>query len=365
MSQVAEPATTVGTASVAGAAPARASLAIELCERGLLPDALVRLGMRRLLALRLAEESAGGGEAEFERFRGVLAGLRRSAVALETARANEQHYELPAAFFEAVLGPELKYSCALWDECVSDLAEAERRMLALTCERAALVDGQQVLELGCGWGSLTLWMAARYPRSRITAVSNSASQREFILARAERRGLGNVEVITADANEFEAPGRYDRVVSVEMFEHMRNYAVLLERISRWLLPEGRLFVHVFCHRRLMYPFTTDRDDDWMGRYFFSGGLMPAEHTLLYFQRHLALEEQWRVSGRHYERTANAWLALLDARRDRVMPVLTGAYGSADAARWFRRWRMFFMACAELFGYRNGNEWMVSHYRFVK
>jgi cyclopropane-fatty-acyl-phospholipid synthase len=339
--------------------------AIELCERGLLPDAVTRFGMRRLLAERLRMESAGGSEAEFERFRRRLSELRHSRVAIETQRANEQHYELPAEFFASVLGPNLKYSCGLWDPGVRDLAEAEDRMLALTCARAGLADGQDILELGCGWGSLTLWMASRYPRSRITAVSNSASQREFIHARATERGLGNVSVITADANDFEATGQFDRVVSVEMFEHMRNYAVLMQRVSRWLRDGGKLFVHIFCHERLMYPFTTERGDDWMGRHFFTGGLMPSRHTLLYFQRELRIEEQWQVSGLHYERTANAWLELMDERRETILPVLVRAYGPADAARWFNRWRMFFMACAELFGYRQGAEWMVAHYRFVK
>jgi cyclopropane-fatty-acyl-phospholipid synthase len=356
-------------AEAAGNAPERGrwltSLAIELCERGLVPDAVMRLGMRRLLAQRLRQESLDGDEREFELFRERLAGLRRSRVALATDRANEQHYELPAGFFEAVLGPHLKYSCAFWQPGVEDLGEAERQMLTLTCARAEIADGQDILELGCGWGSLTLWMAERYPRARITAVSNSASQREFILARAAARGLANVTVITADANDFEAGGSFDRVVSVEMFEHVRNYEVLMARIAGWLRPGGKLFVHIFCHRRLLYPFTTGRDDDWMGRHFFTGGLMPSEHTLLYFQRELCLEEQWRVSGRHYARTADAWLAAMDQRRDAIMPVLGHSYGAAAAERWFNRWRMFFMACAELFGYRNGTEWLVAHYRFTR
>lgn len=341
------------------------ALAIGICERGLVPDAVTRFGMRRLMAQRLREQSAGGGEAQAERFRRCLVELRCSSVALETRRANEQHYELPSAFFSAVLGPHLKYSCSLWAPGVDGLPAAEQSMLALTCERAELADGQDILELGCGWGSLTLWMASRYPHARITAVSNSASQRRFILGRAAERSLANVTVITADVNHFEAEGRFDRVVSVEMFEHVRNYAVLMQRISGWLREGGKLFVHIFCHERLMYPFTTDRSDDWMGRYFFTGGLMPSRYTLLYFQNHLRIEEQWQVSGRHYERTANAWLALMDRRREQIMPVLAGAYGEAEAGRWFNRWRMFFMACAELFGYRRGTEWMVAHYRFVK
>jgi cyclopropane-fatty-acyl-phospholipid synthase len=321
--------------------------------------------MRRLMAQRLAAESRDRGEGEFEEFRRRLAGLRASPVAIETAKANEQHYEVPAAFFQRVLGPHLKYSCCWYGDGARTLGEAEEAMLRLTCARAELADGQRVLELGCGWGSLTLWMAAQYPASRITAVSNSASQREFILGQARERGLENVQVITADANVFGTTERFDRVVSVEMFEHMRNYATLMERISGWLEPGGKLFVHIFCHRSLMYPFTVEGDTDWMARYFFTGGLMPAEDTLLHFQEHLTLEDQWRVSGTHYERTANDWLANQDRDREAVLAVLRQAYGPQAAAVWFQRWRMFFMAVAELFGYAGGTEWLVGHYRFVR
>jgi len=338
---------------------------IDLCERGLVPDSLTRLGMRRLMKSRLAAEAGDRGEQQFEIYQQRLAELRRSPVAIETARANEQHYEVPAAFFERVLGRHLKYSCCLFDDETSSLDAAEEAMLRLTTERAGLADGQRVLELGCGWGSLTLWMAAQFPGSRITAVSNSSSQRQFILARARDRGIHNVEVITADANVFATGQRFDRVVSVEMFEHVRNYATLMERISGWLEPGGKLFVHIFCHRSLMYPFTVEGDSDWMARYFFTGGLMPSEHTLLNFQDHLRLERQWRVSGTHYERTANAWLANQDRARGGIMPVLADAYGRREAALWFQRWRMFFMAVAELFGYAGGTEWLVGHYRFVR
>ncbi len=341
------------------------SVLIDWCERGLVPDSFARLGMRRLLADRLATESADRGELEFDTFRRRLAHLRESPVAIETAKANEQHYELPAAFFQRVLGPHLKYSCCFYGDGVRTLGEAEHAMLSLTAARAELADGQRILELGCGWGSLTLWMAARFPGSRITAVSNSVSQRQFILERAGERGLQNVQVITADANCFTTEERFDRVVSVEMFEHMRNYATLLERIAGWLHPDGKLFVHIFCHRTLMYPFAVDGNADWMARYFFTGGLMPSEGTLLRFQEHLTVEDQWRVSGMHYARTANEWLANQDRERDAVMAVLREAYGPREAGRWFQRWRMFFMAVAELFGYAGGTEWLVGHYRFVR
>ena len=237
-------------------------------------------------------------------------------------------------------------------------------MLALYGERAQLADGQRILELGCGWGSLTLWMAERFPNARITGVSNSRTQREHILGQAAARGLGNVEIITTDVNRLALPeGAFDRVVSIEMFEHMRNYRTLLGNIARWLAPGGQLFVHIFVHRHLMYPFEVEGEDNWMGRYFFTGGLMPSADTLLHFQEALALEERWLVPGTHYERTANHWLANQDANADEVLRVLASCYGERDAARWAQRWRMFWMACAELFGYRNGAEWLVAHYRF--
>jgi cyclopropane-fatty-acyl-phospholipid synthase len=337
---------------------------IDLCERGLVPDVLTRLGIRRLCAQRLEQEGARDLAAADQRFRDLLDELRRSPIAIETDAANEQHYELPTRFFELCLGRRLKYSSAYYPSGTETLDEAEEAMLALYGERADLADGQRILELGCGWGSLTLWMAERFPNARITGVSNSRTQREHILAQAARRGLGNVEILTCDVNRLELPeGEFDRAVSIEMFEHMRNYRHLLGRVSRWLKPEGKLFVHIFVHRYLMYPFETEGDDNWMGRYFFTGGLMPSADTLLHFQEDLTLEQRWLVPGTHYERTANHWLENQDHHRDEVMAVLTEAYGAAEAARWFQRWRMFWMACAELFGYSGGDEWLVAHYRF--
>lgn len=334
-------------------------------ERGMLPDALLRLGIRRLCAQRLAEERAGGPDAEAERFARRMEDLRQSPVALHTDAANAQHYELPAAFFEHCLGPRRKYSCCYYPQGDETLAQAEDAMLALYGERAELADGQDILELGCGWGSLTLWMAERYPHARILAVSNSHGQRRHIESQCRVRGLDNVQVLTEDANTLALQSsRFDRCVSVEMFEHMRNYAVLLGRIADWLRPGGKLFVHVFAHRTLMYPFQTHGQDNWLGRHFFTGGLMPSADTLLWFQRELAIEQRWLVDGTHYQRTANDWLARQDAWRDQVLGVLSAAYGP-HAELWFQRWRMFWMACAELFGYDGGRQWLVAHYRFVR
>jgi cyclopropane-fatty-acyl-phospholipid synthase len=339
---------------------------IDWSERGLLPDALLRLGIRRLCAQRLRDEGAHDAAQADARFRRLLASLRESPIAIETAAANAQHYEVPTAFFQHCLGKRLKYSSAYYPTGNESLDEAEEAMLALTCERAALADGQRILELGCGWGSLTLWMAEHYPNARITAVSNSATQRAHIEGVCAARGWTHVRVLTRDANALELEaGAFDRCVSVEMFEHMRNYEVLLGRIAGWLAPGGRLFVHVFCHRYLMYPFEVAGEDDWMSRYFFTGGLMPSADTLLHFQQALRLEERWLVPGTHYARTANHWLANQDAHRDEVLPILAGAYGDADARLWHQRWRMFWMACAELFEYRDGSEWLVAHYRFAK
>jgi cyclopropane-fatty-acyl-phospholipid synthase len=331
---------------------------IDLMERGLLPDAVVRHGIRRLLKKRIDEINSPAGlqaEAAF------IASLSEAPVAVQTDKANEQHYEVPTSFFQLVLGPHMKYSSCIWPETVKTLAEAEEAMLALTCERAGLADGMQILELGCGWGSLSLWMAEHYPKARITAVSNSHSQRTFIQEQARTKSLNNLNVITADMNEFDgATGPYDRVVSVEMFEHMRNYHTLLERIASWLKPDGKLFVHIFCHKERTYPFETTGEDDWMGKYFFTGGLMPAEKLLNTFDAHLRMEQQWAVSGIDYARTLRAWLDLMDAKRDQVMPILTQVYGAAEGGRWFHRWRVFFMACEELFAYHEGNEWFVTH-----
>lgn len=335
---------------------------LRLVERGLIPTPVLRWGIRRLLAQRLREQRSIFDSNPESAFAAWLESMRQSPVALVPEKANEQHYEVPAAFFEAVLGPHLKYSSCLYRSPSTSLGEAEADMLALTCDRADLRDGQRVLELGCGWGSLSLWMAEHYPASSITAVSNSASQREHILARAAERGLSNLEILTCDMNAFGTDRRFDRVVSVEMFEHMRNWESLLQRIAGWLDPNGRLFIHVFAHRHYAYPFEVKDDTDWMAEHFFSGGMMPSHDLIRRIESPFVLDEQWVVDGTHYARTSEDWLARLDANKDALLPILERTYGVEAAPAWFQRWRLFFLSCAELFGYRDGEEWWVSHTR---
>lgn len=339
------------------------SLTLEAAERAIVPDAAIRWGIRRLLRKRL-HRLYRSAEAEGTPVSPKwLASMRESPLALETEAANEQHYEVPAEFYALCLGDYRKYSSCYWEEGVSSLSEAEARMLALTCERAKLENGQQILELGCGWGSLSLWMAERYPQSDILAVSNSSSQREFIEGEAKRRGFTNLQVRTVDMNRFETAQRFDRVVSVEMIEHMRNWEELLQRVHGWLLPTGRLFLHHFSHREYSYPFVDEQQDDWMARHFFTGGLMPSHDMVQRLSVPLEVESSWAESGTHYAKTSEAWLAHLDANREQAVRILQEAGYSAkqDAERQVQRWRMFFLACAELFAFREGSEWLVSHY----
>jgi cyclopropane-fatty-acyl-phospholipid synthase len=342
---------------------AQGAAVIDWAERGWLPDGAIRWGIRRLLRERLREQASlanGSREAALDRF---AAELRNAPIALHTEAANSQHYEVPAEFFQAVLGRRLKYSCCLWPEPCMSLDDAEQRMLELTCQRAGIADGMDVLDLGCGWGSFSLWLAERSPACQILAVSNSTGQREFIEQRAAERGLRNIKVITRDVRDFRTDRVFDRVVSIEMFEHMRNYQALLKRIACWLREDGRLFVHVFCHARHAYLFESEGAGNWMGRHFFTGGLMPSEDLLSRFQSDLRIESQWRVGGEHYAQTARAWLANLDVRREKAESILAVRLGRSEARAQTQRWRMFFLACAELFGYGDGQEWFVGHYLF--
>jgi cyclopropane-fatty-acyl-phospholipid synthase len=334
---------------------------IEAMERGIVPDRAIRFGIRRLCRERL--KSLPGDDSEH------VSLLRNSPLAVHTREANEQHYELPPEFFSLVLGKNRKYSSAFWGSDCKNLDQAEDDALRITMERAELVDGMQILELGCGWGSLTLAMAKKFPRSKIVALSNSNPQRIYIENELKKHGLTHVTVLTRNIvdtldldREF---GKFDRVVSVEMFEHLRNYETLFERISSWLKPDGKLFFHVFAHRSASYLFETEGNDNWMGKYFFTGGQMPAHGLFLNFQKHLVFEKEWWWSGEHYGKTAEAWLEKMDQNQVPILQIMKQVYGPKFVSRWFRRWRVFFMACAELFHYQNGREWGVSHYLFRK
>ena len=339
--------------------------AIELAERGFLPDSLIRWGIRELDKKRLRMEDLGDREKQGQALERFVEELRNSPVAVQVHKPKEQHYELPPPFFEKVLGKRMKYSSCYWPQGVDSLDEAEEAMLELTCERAQLEDGMEILELGSGWGSLSRWMAEKYPNSRVVTVSNSRPQGEFIKARCAALKLNNVEVISADMNDFHIDQTFHRVVSVEMFEHMRNWEKLLARIATWLKPGGKLFLHIFTHRKFTYLFEDEGDENWLGRYFFTAGLMASHDLLFSFQKDLTVEDHWRLNGMHYKETADAWLSNLDSRRDQILPIVAETYGQDQAVRWFQRWRIFFLACSELWGYGNGEEWLVSHYRLTR
>jgi cyclopropane-fatty-acyl-phospholipid synthase len=335
-----------------------------LLEKNLLPDWLVRIGIRRLLAQRIRDESGPGDPKA--RLEAYVRDLKHRPLAEDTKAANEEHYEVPTAFFLRCLGRRLKYSGCLYPTGSESLDEAEEAMLRMYVERGRIADGQEILELGCGWGSFSLYLAERFPGSHITGVSNSRTQKEHIDSEAGKRGLRNLTIITRDMNTFDIDaGRFDRVVSIEMFEHMKNYQALMEGIARWLKPGGLLFVHIFTHRKLAYHFVARDDTDWMARYFFTGGQMPSHELLIQFQERLALVADWTVNGTHYQKTAEAWLVNMDAHRRDILPLFRQTYGERNALKWWAYWRVFFMSCAELWGYKGGNEWIVSHYLFKK
>jgi cyclopropane-fatty-acyl-phospholipid synthase len=338
-------------------ASARYALLDRALATGVLPDTLLRAGSRWGVRARLRREQRGGVEAQEDRLRVLIARMSSGPIAELTAKANEQHYELPADFMALFLGPRRKYSGCLWSPGVHDLAAAEEAMLALTCGRAGVEDGMQVLDLGCGWGALSLWIAERYPRTAVLAVSYSHRQREWIEAERDRRGLDNLRVQTADVNDFEPAQSFDRIVSVEMFEHMRNWAELLRRIARWLKPEGRAFVHVFSQRRVPYRF----EGTWAAERFFSAGTMPSHDLMLRFDDAMVVSDRWAVSGTHYERTLRAWLTRLDERAAEALAMLARERSEREARRLVATWRLFLISTAEIWGWRGGDEWIVSHY----
>jgi len=344
--------------------PSTVGLALRMAEAGVFPDLLLRSGARHLLRRRLRESVRGSLESRTREQSALMDRLSSGPIAIAVNAANAQHYEVPAPFFELALGPRLKYSCCHWDDRTPDLVAAEEAMLELTARRAEIQDGMRVLDLGCGWGSFSLWAAERFPNAQILAVSNSRIQRTFIEARVAERAMTNVRVQTADINDFEPHERFDRVVSIEMMEHVRNHRALFERIARWLAPLGLAFSHIFCHRSHAYTYEHRDPSDWMARNFFTGGMMPSEGMFRRYQDDLVIREQWRVSGSHYHRTCDAWLERLDQNREDAHQILADGYGS-DASRWFHRWRLFFIACSELFAYRGGQEWFVSHYLWEK
>lgn len=336
-----------------------------LVERNRIPDFIIRQNIRKLLTQRLQDENKGSSEAQQVHLMQLIEELKNSEIAINTQDANEQHYELPPEFYQYCLGRHLKYSCGFWKEGVTDLDTSERDMLQLTCERADLHDGQEVLELGCGWGSLSLYMAVNFPKSKFVAISNSESQKRYIDEQILKRGITNLIILKEDMNDFTINRTFDRVVSVEMFEHMRNYQKLLEKIARFLKSNGKLFVHLFSHKEFAYKFEVVDESDWMSKYFFTGGIMPSDHLLLYFNDHVTIEKHWHVNGNHYSKTAEAWLQNMDKHKKEIIPLFVQTYGQETALKWWVYWRIFYMACSELWGYNNGDEWMVSHYLFSK
>ncbi|KND01431.1 uncharacterized protein SPPG_03236 [Spizellomyces punctatus DAOM BR117] len=329
-------------------------------DQGLVPDFLLRRGIRYLLSRRISQLASADKT-------GYIKGLKaREDIAEHTKEANEQHYEIPTEFFKLSLGERMKYSCCLFEGGAKTLEDAEVAMLTLYVERTELKDGMSVLDLGCGWGSLSLFLAERFPNSKITGLSNSSSQRQYIMARAEELGLSNIEILTGDINVFEMDRTFDRVFSIEMFEHMKNYSALFTKLSKWIVPDtGRLFVHVFAHKTTPYDFKTEDDNSWMAKYFFTGGTMPCEDLFLWFQQNVEVLDRWTINGQNYGQTSEEWLKRLDANKQKAMPILVKTYGEEAAKMWYHRWRVFYLSVAELFNYQRGEEWVVVHYLFKR
>ena len=340
------------------------NLALSMVEKGLIPDLLVRIGIRALLRKRLIDINSSECELADKNQMKMISVMNNSPIAMNTSSANEQHYEVLPEFYELVLGERFKYSCCFWDEDTNNLDTAEINALKITCKRAKLSDGQTVLDMGCGWGSLSLWIAENYPNSSVLSVSNSKTQKTFIENIAKSKNLTNINVITKDMKEFNTDKKFDRIVSLEMFEHMKNYKKLFNRVSTWLNNDGLFFMHIFCHKTVPYEFIDNGPNDWMSRHFFTGGIMPSDDLPLFFQDDLSVLKRWRWNGNHYAKTCNAWLKRMDSQESTIMPVLERVYGD-NKKKWQQRWRIFFMSCSELFAFSGGNEWYVSHYLFKK
>lgn len=336
-----------------------------LLEKDLIPDFFIRVGIRDLLAKRLKEEQKADSYLQQEHLMNYIKGLKSMPIAINTVDANEQHYEVPTEFYKYVLGKRLKYSGGYWPGNINTLDESEEKMLSLSCERAQLRNGHSVLDIGCGWGSLTLYIAEKFPDCKITSVSNSKTQKEYIDSVCKEKGFKNVKVITADMNVFTINEKFDRLMSVEMLEHMKNYQDLFKKFAGFMKPDSLFFIHIFTHLKYAYHFEVKDDSDWMAKYFFTGGMMPSHNLFLYFQDDLTIREQWVVNGTHYQKTSEAWLANMDQHKNEIFPIFESTYGKENALKWWSYWRVFFMACAELWGYAHGEEWVVSHYLFAK
>jgi cyclopropane-fatty-acyl-phospholipid synthase len=329
-------------------------------QSGRYPDWILRPIVRSVLQRGLRVGYGSGVERLANAKRAMLRKFQRGPIAIHTQDANIQHYEVDSRFFELVLGPWLKYSCCYWSEGINDLAAAEREMLSLTCKRAGIQDGMRVLDLGCGWGSLTRWIAEHYPNTHLTAISNSRTQGEYIRQRCDESGLSNVKVLTENVVEAEFEPVFDCILSIEMFEHMKNYQALLAKIATWLSPGGKLFVHHFSHREFLYEFHANDPNDFMARRYFAGGTMPSDDLLLHFQDDLRVRDHWRVSGLHYARTLRTWLDNLYAQREAIQSAFSDTYGPSEVQDVFRHWRLFFLICEETFGLNDGEEYLVTH-----
>jgi len=339
--------------------------------KGLIPDYLLRFGVKIILKNKIKNQKIPNIEKRQQEKIDFVNGLKKQPIAIKTAEANEQHYELPSSFFKEILGDRLKYSCGYWDkvltpsDCASKLNQSEEAMLELTCSRAELKNDQKILDLGCGWGSLSIYMAEKYPESQITALSNSSTQIDYIKSLVEEKELNNLEAIMADINTYKSNNNFDRIVTIEMFEHMRNYEALMSKLSKFLSNKGKLFVHIFSHHTYPFTYVNKSSSDWMTRYFFAGGTMPSQDLLHYFTDDFYLENQWAVSGTHYKQTLEAWLYKMDKKKEKIWPIFEKVYGEEEAKKWWNYWRLFFLTCAEFFGINNGNEWFISHYLFQK